>query len=1185
MDPRLFDSPVRTPQDDLLEMKIAARELARQIPKKPKPFTIGLYGEWGTGKTSFAQLVRHYLTDAEEGEKAPVLFVEFSAWPFRTSDELWRALVLCLAKALYGATEAAPRASSVSAEEPAGFVDRLARFLRRDAIVFQASVPEPDALASYHDLVARLDRTPVSIGKGPAQGFRLDQEQAVIAAVEVAVAALGNLSPLIAGLRSLLGLEAGPRAVDVLRRESNEATRDRIESVEELRRILRELFEMKAAGRCICIFIDDLDRCMPDVALDLLEAVKIFLADVSCIFLVAADEQLIGRGLQMRFKELARDAGLTPGDELFGRKGQEYFEKIIQLGIPVPLPTPEQSQRLIASQFPRWTPSSDIFLKAIGANPRRLKQYCNLLQYRFEVSGVQSGRQANPDLELLEKLIQLRSWDPDCRCFELLERLIASAGYTTAAADLEHCLGDNSAGTTPVDETAAALWRTARSAPAVRDLLLERPRLSEMEPNRVSILVRLSDLKPDPETVLTTQDKSALRLLRAVEVRDTLRAEQVLLEDLFRLVAVRDFPLPVLDALGHLAESEDWTPQMLALEAALDARATDPPASLGPDASVLFAQAVDDRQGSAGAAASPLRAALVSQEPRLSALLREEVLAFLKIRTGLPEPETLLSRTASAQPSELQKNGILAAWTRDNLPPEIRKAIETGLDLRLQTVRHVLFLRRFAKLDALRHCWPELERLLWSDRQKLLAIERQALAAGPWPQEVEETARRRYPDERLGSFLKLRPLFRDIYPEDHRLYLQAVQATDTKAQVPVAPAAAEFAHVEEIGLEDYENITLRIEAPAGASSVPGNLENYEVTLTGKGQSETGQVLIRWQEVPSFSSPYRSILETTEPDEFGLAFQAEITRDSIAVRRNPEPPLQDLGERLCEWLFESPNVYSLFLQFIQGEAPLRILLDLQQRPELAALPWEALYLRSPRRNFLSLSRRCSLVRYLKPSTRLVPGTLTPPLRLLAMFPQPHDMPPLNSEGEEEILRRSLAPAIERKLVQLEVLRAGESTPSNLKRKLRIFQPHLFHFVGHGLFERNRKEGALVCESDQGKAFLLEASALATFLADEKVLLAVLNACDTGTTAVNDVISSLAGALVNAGIPAVVATLRPVADAAALLFAREFYRAFVDGYPLEAALTEARKILSAERLDWSLYALFAGIENLKFLRFSP
>ena len=60
------------------------------------------------------------------------------------------------------------------------------------------------------------------------------------------------------------------------------------------------------------------------------------------------------------------------------------------------------------------------------------------------------------------------------------------------------------------------------------------------------------------------------------------------------------------------------------------------------------------------------------------------------------------------------------------------------------------------------------------------------------------------------------------------------------------------------------------------------------------------------------------------------------------------------------------------------------------------------------------------------------------------------------------------------------------------------------------------------------------------------------------------------------------MRPVEDPAAIMFTREFYRSFVDGYAIEAALVEARKALSVEKWDWTSYALFVSSLDLQALR---
>lgn len=50
------DEPLHDPEHDLLDLAPQARMLARQIRVVPTPFTIGVYGEWGVGKTTFGSL-------------------------------------------------------------------------------------------------------------------------------------------------------------------------------------------------------------------------------------------------------------------------------------------------------------------------------------------------------------------------------------------------------------------------------------------------------------------------------------------------------------------------------------------------------------------------------------------------------------------------------------------------------------------------------------------------------------------------------------------------------------------------------------------------------------------------------------------------------------------------------------------------------------------------------------------------------------------------------------------------------------------------------------------------------------------------------------------------------------------------------------------------------------------------
>jgi hypothetical protein len=391
MSDRSTDEALKNPELDLLGLAPHAQNLADMVRTVPTPFTIGVYGEWGAGKTTFAYFVESCLKEAarQNPQEVPVEFIRFEAWPHKTADELWRALIIRIAAKLYGRKDDDLAPAPVGSPAPQTF----GQWLGREAVVLRESTDPLSDEKQYAKLLARLDNTLYGgIGKSGGARWRLDQEQAMVSAVKAGFQALSAASPLVAGIRGLLKLDDGDGA-GAQQREQNEETRKRIESIDQFRTLLTELLEKKGKDdqqrdRRLCIFLDDLDRCAPDVALDLLDAIKVFLVRAKFVFLVAADEEIIGRGLRIRYRDIGPAVDATNGESLadrLAREGQQYFEKIVQLRIHIPEANPQAAHRFIAAQFPEWMPATDIVFAALGSNPRRVKQYCNWMMFRHSV--------------------------------------------------------------------------------------------------------------------------------------------------------------------------------------------------------------------------------------------------------------------------------------------------------------------------------------------------------------------------------------------------------------------------------------------------------------------------------------------------------------------------------------------------------------------------------------------------------------------------------------------------------------------------------------------------------------------------------------------------------------------------------------------------------------------------------
>lgn len=84
----------------------------------------------------------------------------------------------------------------------------------------------------------------------------------------------------------------------------------------------------------LIVLIDDLDRCVPDVAIDTLEAVKLFMFTPKTAFVIAADEGMIKYAVKKHFPDVMTEDGTTDLSYGFADK---YLEKIIQVPFRIPV--------------------------------------------------------------------------------------------------------------------------------------------------------------------------------------------------------------------------------------------------------------------------------------------------------------------------------------------------------------------------------------------------------------------------------------------------------------------------------------------------------------------------------------------------------------------------------------------------------------------------------------------------------------------------------------------------------------------------------------------------------------------------------------------------------------------------------------------------------------------------------
>ncbi len=171
-------------------------------------------------------------------------------------------------------------------------------------------------------------------------------------------------------------------------------------------------------------------------------------------------------------------------------------------------------------------------------------------------------------------------------------------------------------------------------------------------------------------------------------------------------------------------------------------------------------------------------------------------------------------------------------------------------------------------------------------------------------------------------------------------------------------------------------------------------------------------------------------------------------------------------------------------------------------------------------------------------------------------------------------------------RVEVQRCDASL-ADLVPLLRKQKPHVFHFIGHGAFDAT-SGGQLLVKGSEGHAFRATAEQLGRLLVGhDTVRLMVLNACDSGRSALDDQIAGAAQQLVKMGLPAVVGMQFTVTDPVAITFSHQFYQALADGYPVDMAVTEGRKAIFVGNhgAEWGTPVVYLRAADTQLFNIAP
>ncbi len=345
--------------------------------------------------------------------------------------------------------------------------------------------------------------------------------------------------------------------------------------------------------------------------------------------------------------------------------------------------------------------------------------------------------------------------------------------------------------------------------------------------------------------------------------------------------------------------------------------------------------------------------------------------------------------------------------------------------------------------------------------------------------------------------------------------------------------------------------------------------NFELNVE---QLDSSRIRVSVQESP-VGSVSADMANPFTPDEISRVI-AVLDGSVKANRAERSQTARTFGEKLFNTVF-SGQIYAAYLASLDRarDSGLRIKLSFDNAGFLEDLPWELL--RDPRTDYLALARQTPIIRYPRLLTVRPLVEVTLPLRVLVMIANPGDQVTLDVEGEWQALQQATADLRSRGLLEME--RLDDAQLITLQRKLGEGSSYqVFHYIGHSAFDESSQTGMLALENPKSNTTApVSGEALARELSEQNTIrLVVLNACQGARQNTKDPFAGIASSIVARGVPAVVAMQFTISDEAARVFAEVFYRVLSEGYPIEIAVTDARRAISSsiDGFEWATPVLY-------------
>lgn len=251
------------------------------------PTSIGVLGTWGTGKSSLLNIIEDELR--KDAKTKDAIIVRFDAWLYQGYDDAKAALMETVSDALIAAAEKA---------EDNSLLGRTKELAGRVKWFRAAGTTAELAAAAFGLPLFGAARMAAVAGERLYEGSGTEDD---VTKVRQGVKEVKDATK---GLVSDKEKRTPPKEIDEFKKEFG--------------KVLGDL------KRTLVVFVDNLDRCMPEQTIRTLEAMRLFLSMDRTAFVVAADEEMVRQSVRVHFADIGE------------RHVADYLDKLVQIPVRVP---------------------------------------------------------------------------------------------------------------------------------------------------------------------------------------------------------------------------------------------------------------------------------------------------------------------------------------------------------------------------------------------------------------------------------------------------------------------------------------------------------------------------------------------------------------------------------------------------------------------------------------------------------------------------------------------------------------------------------------------------------------------------------------------------------------------------------------------------------------------------------